>query len=75
MTGVGIEPDKYWWYFINKDVSKWYFLFFGSFLNRIGGVVVGVIASSAIDGGFEPRNGQTKDYKTECMKVDVILPT
>ena len=29
----------------------------------IGGVVVNVIASSAVDDGFEPRSGQTKDYK------------
>jgi uncharacterized protein YmfQ (DUF2313 family) len=32
-------------------------------LNRIGGVMVGVITSSAVDRGFEPRSGQTKDYK------------
>jgi hypothetical protein len=30
---------------------------------RIGGVMVGVFASSAVDRGFEPRSGQTKDYK------------
>ena len=32
-------------------------------LNRIGGVMVSVLASSAVDRGFEPRSGQTKDYK------------
>jgi hypothetical protein len=32
-------------------------------LNRIGGVMVSVLASSAIDRGFEPRSGKTKDYK------------
>jgi hypothetical protein len=32
-------------------------------LNRIGGVMVGVLASSAVDPGFEPWLGQTKDYK------------
>ena len=37
-----------------------YFLFF---LNRIGGVMVNVLASSAVDCGFEPRSGQTKDYE------------
>ena len=37
-----------------------YFLFF---LYRIGGVMVSVLASSAVDCGFEPRSGQTKDYK------------
>jgi hypothetical protein len=31
--------------------------------NRIGGVMVSVFASSLVDRGFEPRLGQTKDYK------------
>jgi hypothetical protein len=31
--------------------------------NRIGGVMVSVLASSAIDHGFESRSGQTKDYE------------
>ena len=31
--------------------------------NRIGGVMVSVLASSAVDLGFEPRSGQTKDFK------------
>ena len=31
--------------------------------NRIGGVMVSVFASSVVDRGFEPRSGQTKDYK------------
>ena len=31
--------------------------------HRIGGVMVSVLASNAIDRGFEPRSGQTKDYK------------
>jgi hypothetical protein len=30
---------------------------------RISGVMVSVLASSAVDRGFEPRWGQTKDYK------------
>jgi hypothetical protein len=34
-----------------------------SFVNRISGVMVRVLASSAVDRGFEPRSGQTKDYK------------
>ena len=29
----------------------------------IGGVMVSVLALSAVDCGFEPRSGQTKDYK------------
>ena len=31
--------------------------------NRIGGVMVSVLASNAVDRGLEPRSGQTKDYK------------
>ena len=32
-------------------------------VNRIGSVIVSVLASSAVDRGFEPRSGQTKDYE------------
>jgi hypothetical protein len=32
-------------------------------INTIGGVMVSVLASSAVDRGFEPRSGQTKGYK------------
>jgi len=31
--------------------------------NRIGGVIISVLASSAVDRGFEPRSGQTKTNK------------
>jgi hypothetical protein len=31
-------------------------------LNHISGVMASVLASSAVDRGFEPRSGQTKDY-------------
>ena len=31
--------------------------------NHIGGVLFSMLASSAVDRGFEPRSGQTKDYK------------
>ena len=31
--------------------------------NKISGVVVSVLASSAVDRGLEPGLGQTKDYK------------
>jgi hypothetical protein len=31
----------------------------GYFLNRIGGVMVSVLASSVIDRGFEPQSGKT----------------
>jgi hypothetical protein len=32
-------------------------------LNRIGGVMVSMLSSSAVDHAFESRSGQTKDYK------------
>ena len=32
-------------------------------MNRVGGVMVCVLASSAVDRGFELRSGQIKDYK------------
>ena len=31
--------------------------------NHVGGVMVSVLASTAVDRGFEPRSGQTKDCK------------
>ena len=31
--------------------------------HRIGDVMVSVLASSAVDRGFEPRSGETKDYE------------
>ena len=34
-----------------------------SLFNHIGGVMVSVLASSAVDRGFEQRSGQTNDYK------------
>jgi hypothetical protein len=30
---------------------------------KIGGVMVSMLASSAVDRGSEPRSGKTKDYK------------
>ena len=30
--------------------------------NHIGGIIVIVLASSAVDRGFEPRSSQAKDY-------------
>ena len=39
------------------------FIFFLSYKNHISGVMVSVLASSAVDRGFEPRSGQTKDYE------------
>jgi hypothetical protein len=34
-----------------------------SIINRIGGIMVSMLALSAVNRGFEPRSGQTKDYK------------
>jgi hypothetical protein len=34
-----------------------------NFIKRIIGVMVSVLASSVVDRGFEPRSGQTNDYK------------
>ena len=33
-----------------------------TWLTVIGSVMISVLASSAVDRGFEPRSGQTKDY-------------
>ena len=33
------------------------------FINRISGIVVSMLTLSVVDRGFEPRSGQTKDYK------------
>jgi hypothetical protein len=38
--------------------------------NLIGGLMVCVLASSAVDCEFEPRTGQTKDYK-----IGILFPS
>jgi hypothetical protein len=35
--------------------------------NGIGGVMINVFASNAVDLGFERWSGQTKDYKTDIL--------
>ena len=40
--------------------------------NRIGSVMVSVLALSAIDCGYEPRSGQTKEYKIGICCFSVI---
>ena len=37
------------------------------FIDRIGGVMVSVIASSAVNRGFEPRSSQAKTMKLVCV--------
>jgi hypothetical protein len=49
-----------------KFISSWYVLYVfnvSCWCNRVGGVMVSVLASSAVHHGFDPRSGQTKDYK------------
>ena len=41
--------------------------------NSIGGIMVRVLVSRAIDYVFEPRSGQTKDYKI-CMCCFWLAP-
>jgi hypothetical protein len=39
-------------------------------VNRIGGVMVSVLALRDVDRGFEPRSGDTKDYKIGIFKLE-----
>ena len=52
-------------YIIAKSINLQTYRIFLHKHNRIGGVMVSVIASSMVDRGFEPRSGQTKDYKID----------
>jgi hypothetical protein len=59
----------------DPKIAKWVFLYCACtgciihlnvipvYGNRIGGVMVSMLALSAIDREFKPRAGQTKDYK------------
>jgi len=38
-----------------------------SILNRIDGVMISVLASNAVDRGFEPRSSQPKDYNKDWL--------
>jgi len=42
--------------------------------NRISAVIVSELASSALDHGFEPRSGQTKDNKIGIANCRYFLP-
>ena len=44
-------------------ISCFFIISYQIYLNRICGVIVGMLASSAVDRGFESRLGQTRDYK------------
>ena len=39
-------------------------------MNRIGGVMVSMLASRDVDRGFESRLGETKDYKISIFKLE-----
>jgi hypothetical protein len=41
--------------------------------NSIGGVMVSGFASSVVDRGFEPRSGQTKDYKIDVLLLQTLF--
>ncbi len=65
---TGNENSKPIWnkFIIRKDIietSQVVLNFCRTVYNRIGGVMVSVLASSVIDRGFDPWSGQTKDYK------------
>jgi hypothetical protein len=59
-------------YSMDANIFYCYILYYSDFLidymylhifNRINGVMVSVLASSAVDSGFDPRSCQTKDYE------------
>ena len=39
----------------------------------IGGVMVNALEVSAVDRGFKPRSGQTKDYKIGICSFSLML--
>ena len=45
------------------SVTMFYHTAYQLLINHIGGVMVSVLASSAVGRGFEPRLGQTKHYE------------
>ena len=49
-------------YHLLKHILRRCLLNYQTFVNRIDGVMVSVLASSEVDHELEPRSGQTKDY-------------
>ena len=41
--------------------------------NRIGGVMVSMLASSVVDHGFESWSCQTKEYKIDTCVFDLLV--
>ena len=49
--------------YLSYRIKEWLIIIIS--YNRIGGVMVRVFAASVVDRGFEPRSGQTNDYKID----------
>jgi len=49
-------------YLINYFIANCIINYIAIIFNCIGVVMVCVLVASAVDRGFEPRSGQTKDY-------------
>jgi hypothetical protein len=58
---------------IDLDIERLDFTTNVHFINRIGGVIISVLVSSAVDRGFESWSGQTKDYKIGGYVVLYLL--
>ena len=61
---------------VNNFTNMKYLSQLSSLWNRIGGVMVSVLATSVVDRVFEPRSGQTKDYKIGicCFSAKHVAP-
>jgi hypothetical protein len=68
---ISIPPEKK---IENKITMLISYNIYSDMHNRICGVIVSVIVSNAIDGGFEARAGQTKDYKI-CIGCFSVMQT
>ena len=59
MTIQNTTQQTRWYHILDKKTLP---IHQEQYSNRIGGVMVGVLESSAVDHDFHPRSGQTKDY-------------
>ena len=64
-SSVSKSQELFCWCFVECHQKLAYDI--SSEYNCIGGVMVSVLASNAVDRGFEPRLGQTKDYTIDCV--------
>ena len=60
MTIQNTTQQTRWYHILDKKTLP---IHQEQYSNRIGGVMVGVLASSDVDHEFQPRSGQTKYYK------------